>query len=68
MTTAVIDKPEDIARFAAAALATACEVKANTGVSLARNLPTVKEIRRRYPQVTAKTYRNAAAQLREHYT
>jgi hypothetical protein len=56
MTTAVIDKPEDIARFAAAALATACEVKAN------------KEIRRRYPQVTAKTYRNAAAQLREHYT
>jgi hypothetical protein len=64
----VIDHPDDIARFAAAALAKACEMKAKYGVAPARNMPTVKEIRRRYPKVTAKTYKNAAAQLQEHYT
>lgn len=64
---AVIDQPDQIKKFAASTLAYCCRCKAK-GVMITRALPTVKEIRRRYPKVTAKTYKDAAAQLEEHYT
>lgn len=48
--------------FAMRVLASACRLRAVTGRSITRTLPTVKVIRERY-DLTCKTYAEAAEQL-----
>lgn len=43
-------------------------IKADYGISIARNLPTVKSLRRQYPEILGhcRTYRQVADAMREH--
>lgn len=63
--TAVIDQPHQIAAFRLQVIRRAAEVKARTGMSLARNMPTVAALRRQYPDLLGKcrTYQQVAEAL-----
>jgi hypothetical protein len=68
----VLDTPDQIAVFRMMAIEKGCRIYADTGMKVARNLPTVKALRRQYPEILGgcRTYRQVAdtmkAYLDEH--
>lgn len=62
MNAHILDNPADIGRFRLAALARAARLKAEHGISLARNLPTLRAIRAQYG-IDARTWKAAAIEL-----
>ena len=64
MSTAVLDTPEQIAKFRIQTIIWALDMELKTGMKLARNVPTVKALREQYG-ITAKTKRQALDQMKE---
>lgn len=61
--SAILDRPEQIAAFRLNALEMAFRTKANTGMSLARNMPRVADVAAQYKLGPIRTVKQLAAAL-----